>query len=69
MNVSERPIYSALKLNSFSDASWAVICGASGAIVIDAEGRLMTRMTKLQASEIAARLSEQSRLDPPPPAS
>lgn len=70
MNCDGGPAFSAVRLNYFTDESWAVVKTSSGAIALDAEGGLMMRMTKLRASDIAARLSEQcvrdGRCVPPP---
>ena len=68
MNATELAAYFALRLNSFSEASWAVICRPSGAIALDPQGRLMTKMTEADATARAAQLScRQKPLDEPCP--
>lgn len=45
------------KLHSWSVAAWAVISVATGAIAMDAENRLLMRLTESEANRIAAAMS------------
>lgn len=53
-----RPAFDVIRLQSWNDAGWAVIRRATGAIAIDPKGELLMRLTAVEASKIAARLSE-----------
>lgn len=49
--------YGVIRLNVQSDTAWAVIERPSGAIAMGADGRLLMRLGKSEAADIAAALA------------
>lgn len=51
-----------LRLNVRTDAGWAVVGQTSGAVALDAQGKLLMKLTRTKAEQIAKTMTEASLL-------